>query len=62
MEVNETLHVVTQLNPDALSIASNLDAERAQGKSLDHCTVSLFCLKTTLLRRTRWTIPLALML
>lgn len=32
MEVNETLHVVTQLNPDALSIASNLDAERAQGK------------------------------
>lgn len=34
MEVNETLHVVTQLNPDALSIAADLDAQRAQGKIL----------------------------
>lgn len=34
MEVNGTLHVVTQLNPDALSIAADLDAQRAQGKIL----------------------------
>ncbi|KAK5045381.1 hypothetical protein LTR84_009245 [Exophiala bonariae] len=34
MEVNETLHVVTQLNPDALSIAKELDAQRAQGEIL----------------------------
>ena len=30
-EVNSTLHVVTELNPDALSIAAQLDAERANG-------------------------------
>ncbi|MCJ1350501.1 MAG: hypothetical protein MMC33_000482 [Icmadophila ericetorum] len=30
-EVNSTLNVVTQLNPDALSIAQELDAERANG-------------------------------
>ncbi|KEF63097.1 uncharacterized protein A1O9_01073 [Exophiala aquamarina CBS 119918] len=34
MEVNDTLHVVTQLNPDALSIAAELDAQRAQGNIL----------------------------
>ncbi|KAL9609189.1 MAG: hypothetical protein Q9167_006027 [Letrouitia subvulpina] len=30
-EVNSTLNVVTELNPDALSIAAQLDAERANG-------------------------------
>lgn len=30
-EVNGTLHAITQLNPDASSIASQLDAERANG-------------------------------
>ncbi|KAL8905219.1 MAG: hypothetical protein Q9207_002774 [Kuettlingeria erythrocarpa] len=31
LEVNSTLNVVTELNPDALSIAAELDAERANG-------------------------------
>ena len=31
MEVNDTLHMVTELNPDALSIAATLDALRAGG-------------------------------
>ncbi len=31
MEVNATLHMVTQLNPDALSIAAELDVMRANG-------------------------------
>jgi amidase len=31
LEVNGTLSVVTELNPDALSIAAELDAERANG-------------------------------
>lgn len=31
LEVNATLHMVTELNPDALSIAAELDAERANG-------------------------------
>lgn len=31
MEVNSTLHMVTQLNPDALSIAATLDSQRAAG-------------------------------
>ena len=30
-EVNDVLHAVTEINPDALSIAANLDAERANG-------------------------------
>ncbi|KAF7186319.1 putative amidase [Pseudocercospora fuligena] len=30
-EVNDTLHAVTELNPDALEIAKNLDAQRANG-------------------------------
>ncbi|KAL9126264.1 MAG: hypothetical protein Q9217_004657 [Psora testacea] len=30
-EVNSTLHAVTEINPDALSIAAALDAERANG-------------------------------
>ncbi len=30
-EVNSTLHIVTEINPDALSIAAELDAERANG-------------------------------
>ncbi|KAL8649221.1 MAG: hypothetical protein Q9226_005666 [Calogaya cf. arnoldii] len=30
-EVNSTLHVVTEINPDALNIAAELDAERANG-------------------------------
>jgi amidase len=31
LEVNSTLNVVTELNPDALAIAKELDAERANG-------------------------------
>ncbi|KAL8717261.1 MAG: hypothetical protein Q9225_005481 [Loekoesia sp. 1 TL-2023] len=31
LEVNSTLNVVTEINPDALSIAAELDAERANG-------------------------------
>ena len=31
LEVNSSLHAVTELNPDALSIAASLDAERANG-------------------------------
>ena len=31
LEVNATLHVLTELNPDALMIAAELDAERASG-------------------------------
>ncbi|EPS41370.1 hypothetical protein H072_4730 [Dactylellina haptotyla CBS 200.50] len=31
-EVNSTLHAVLELNPDALSIAASLDAERTKGK------------------------------
>lgn len=34
MEVNSTLHMVTELNPDALSIAAELDAMRANGTVL----------------------------
>lgn len=30
-EVNVTLHMVTELNPDALTIAATLDAERKNG-------------------------------
>lgn len=30
-EVNGTLHCVTEINPDAISIAAELDAERANG-------------------------------
>ena len=31
MEVNGTLNVVTELNPDALEIAAELDADRKNG-------------------------------
>ncbi|KIW72248.1 hypothetical protein PV04_00456 [Phialophora macrospora] len=34
LEVNSTLHVVTQLNPDAFSIAAQLDSLRARGNVL----------------------------
>ncbi|CAI6331902.1 unnamed protein product [Periconia digitata] len=33
LEVNDTLHVVTEINPDAWKIASELDEERAAGNS-----------------------------
>lgn len=33
LEVNSTLRMVTELNPDALSIAARLDSERASGTS-----------------------------
>ncbi|KAJ4397522.1 hypothetical protein N0V93_001753 [Gnomoniopsis smithogilvyi] len=33
LEVNSTLRMVTELNPDALSIAATLDSERASGTS-----------------------------
>ena len=32
MEVNSTLHMVTEINPDAISIATELDEERKAGK------------------------------
>lgn len=32
-EVNDTLHAVIELNPDALFIAAGLDAERSNGKT-----------------------------
>ena len=32
-EVNGSLHAVTEINPDAVAIATELDNERAQGKS-----------------------------
>ncbi|KAH7381309.1 glutamyl-tRNA amidotransferase subunit A [Phaeosphaeria sp. MPI-PUGE-AT-0046c] len=32
LEVNPTLHMVTEINPDALQIAKELDEERANGK------------------------------
>lgn len=32
MQMNETLHMVAELNPDALAIAKELDEERACGK------------------------------
>lgn len=31
-EVNDTLHVVAELNPDAVNIARHLDVERRHGK------------------------------
>lgn len=34
MEVNDTLHAVIEINPDALAIAADLDAKRAGGKNL----------------------------
>ena len=34
LEVNSTLHTVTELNPDALTIAKEADARRAKGSSL----------------------------
>lgn len=34
LEVNSTLHMVTELNPDALAIASSLDAQRKNGTVL----------------------------
>lgn len=34
MEVNSTLHMVTEINPDALAIAAQLDAMRANGTVL----------------------------
>ncbi|ORX92929.1 amidase signature domain-containing protein [Clohesyomyces aquaticus] len=33
LEMNSTLHMVTEINPDALNIAKELDAERRAGKS-----------------------------
>lgn len=32
LQVNSTLHMVTEINPDAWSIAIKLDEERACGK------------------------------
>ncbi|KXT15972.1 hypothetical protein AC579_1444 [Pseudocercospora musae] len=34
LEVNDTLHMVTELNPDALTIAAELDAQRKNGTIL----------------------------
>lgn len=31
-EVHEAVHALTEINPDALSIAANLDAERLKGQ------------------------------
>ena len=42
LEVNVTLHMVTEINPDAWAIAKKLDEERAGGKLRGyvprHCT------------------------
>jgi hypothetical protein len=38
--VNNTLHVVTELNPDALTIAAELDAERKNGTSRGYMKLS----------------------
>jgi len=35
-EVNGTLHMVTETNPDALSIAADLDAQRAAGNIIGY--------------------------
>jgi amidase len=32
LEVNDILHAVTEINPDALRIAAELDAERIGGR------------------------------
>lgn len=32
LQVNSTLHMVTEINPDAWTIAKELDEERASGK------------------------------
>ena len=32
LEVNDTLHMVTELNPDAVKIAEDLDSERRSGE------------------------------
>lgn len=40
MEVNATLHMVTEINPDAVAIAKDLDYERACGKLRGYVTVS----------------------
>ncbi|KAI1377507.1 amidase [Hypoxylon crocopeplum] len=34
MEVNDTLHAVIEINPDALTIAADLDSMRAKGKTM----------------------------
>lgn len=53
LEVNATLHVVTELNPDALIIAAELDAERANGTTRGALrTYDLIYL--SLLRTCRW--------
>ena len=45
LEVNETLHMVTEINPDAWSIAKELDNERARGQ----CRGSVNSVRTLLL-------------
>lgn len=40
LEVNGTLNVVTEINPDAVAIAAQLDAERANGTIRGHVTSS----------------------
>jgi amidase len=41
IEVNKTLHMVVEINPDAWSIAKELDDERASGKSRGFDTPNL---------------------
>jgi amidase len=41
LEVNSTLHMVTEINPDAWAIAAHLDAERANG-TIRGCVVQFF--------------------
>jgi len=36
-EVNPVLHAVIEINPDALTIAASLDAERADGSTRGYC-------------------------
>jgi len=44
LEVNSTLHMVTEINPDAWSIAIKLDEERACGKVRGQVPPSLLLL------------------
>lgn len=44
LEVNSTLNVVTELNPDAQAIAAELDLERENGTSRGYVRIT-FCQK-----------------
>lgn len=41
-EVNPTLHAVTEINPDAIAIAKELDLERRLGKTRGYAHIAVF--------------------